>query len=149
MKILSSINHGWGASWVAVSLALALHVWDEATHNFLAVYNPMVLAIREELHFLPLPTFTFEVWFYGLITAVVVLLLLSVFAFQGNRWIRPISYGLALIMILNGMLHLTLSGYDRVMMPGVYSSPVLIAAAMWLIMQLRTSSPGPKVTGSQ
>lgn len=147
MKISPSITHGWGASWLCLSLALALHVWDEATHDFLAVYNPTVLAIRERLPSLPLPTFTFGVWLLGLIVAVTVLLLLSVFAFRGSSWLRPISYGLAVIMLLNGMLHLSLSAYDGAMMPGAYSSPVLMAAAVWLLVQLHKSRARPSVAG--
>lgn len=141
MNSSPSIIHGWGASWVALSLALALHVWDEAANDFLAVYNPTVLTIREKLPFLPLPTFTFKVWLSGLIALVAVLLLLSVFAFRGTRWLRPISYGFAVIMLLNGMLHLTVSVYDGEIMAGAYSSPVLMAAAVWLLVQLHKSSP--------
>lgn len=141
MKISPTISHGWGA----LSLALALHVWDEATHDFLAVYNPTVLAMRERLPFLPLPTFSFGVWLSGLIAAVVVLLLLSVFAFRGSKWLRPIAYGLGVLMLLNGMLHLSVSVYDWEMMPGAYSSPILMAAAVWLFVQLHKSSPSPSV----
>jgi ABC-type Fe3+-siderophore transport system permease subunit len=145
MKTLPSIHPGWGASWVALSLALALHVWDEAAHDFLGVYNPTVLALREQLSFMPLPTFTFGAWLSGLIVAVVVLLLLSVFAFRGSRWLRPIAYGLAVLMLLNGVLHLAVSVYDGEMMPGAYSAPVLMAAAVWLMVQLRASSPRQEV----
>jgi hypothetical protein len=70
-----STSRGWGTTWVALSLALALHVWDEAAHDFLAVYNPTVLSIRERLPFLPLPTFTFGEWLFGLIVGVGALLL--------------------------------------------------------------------------
>ena len=130
---------GWGWSWIALSLALALHVWDEAVHDFLSVYNLTVRAIREQLPFLPLPTFSFGIWLTGLILFVLVLLLLSGLAFQGRRWLRPISYALAVLMIGNGMLHVFASLYKGEMMPGVYSSPVLIGAAVWLIVQLRKS----------
>ena len=33
-------------AWILLCLALALHVFDEATTGFLGVYNPTVLAIR-------------------------------------------------------------------------------------------------------
>jgi len=134
------IVQDWGWSWIALSLALALHVWDEAAHDFLSVYNPTVRAIREQVPFLPLPTFTFGIWLTGLILAILVLLLLSGFAFRGARWLKPISYVLAVLMIGNGLLHLLASAYMREMMPGVYSSPVLIGAAIWLIVQLRRSA---------
>lgn len=134
------IVQGWGSSWIALSLALALHVWDEAVHDFLSVYNPTARAIREQLPFLPLPIFTFGVWFTGLILAVLILLLSSGFAFRGARWLKPISYALAVLMLGNGFLHLLASAYKGEMMPGVYSSPVLIGAAIWLLVQLRRSA---------
>ncbi len=55
------------AAWVALCLALAVHVADEALTDFLSVYNPAVISIRERLPWLPLPTFTFDVWRGGLI----------------------------------------------------------------------------------
>ncbi len=87
----------WGRAWLALSAALALHVADEAVHDFLAVYNPAVQAIRERAPFLPLPTFSFGIWIGGLAAAVLLLLLLSSFAFRDSRCLRPIAYGLALI----------------------------------------------------
>ena len=47
----------FGFAWLAFALALAVHVLDEATHDFLSVYNPSAQAIRSRLPFLPLPTF--------------------------------------------------------------------------------------------
>ena len=78
----------FGIAWVAFALALALHVPDEATHNFLASYNPGVLAIRARFPFLPLPTFTFGVWLSLLIAGITLLLCLSPLAFRGSRWLR-------------------------------------------------------------
>ena len=57
----------FGFAWVAMAVVIALHVTDEATTDFLSVYNPAVRAIRARLPFLPLPTFTFGVWLAGLI----------------------------------------------------------------------------------
>jgi len=36
-----------GIAWVALCLAFALHIVDEASTGFLSVYNPTVLAMRE------------------------------------------------------------------------------------------------------
>ena len=43
----------FGVAWIAFALAVALHVSDEANHDFLATYNPNARAIRRHLH-LPL-----------------------------------------------------------------------------------------------
>lgn len=63
--------YGW--AWVALCLALAIHVIDEALTDFLSVYNPMIKALRQRWRFLPLPTFSFGVWLSGLILAVILL----------------------------------------------------------------------------
>ena len=75
-----------GRPWVALTLALAVHVADEAATDFLSVYNPTVESIRRRFPFLPLPVFTFDVWLAGLIAAVILLLALSRFAFRGASW---------------------------------------------------------------
>jgi hypothetical protein len=124
----------FGIAWIAFTLALALHVTDEATHNFLATYNPSVLAIRARLPFLPLPTFTFGVWL-GLLTAGIVLLLcLAPLAFRGSRWMRIAAWPLGLLIgVANASLHISSSIYFHRWMPGVYSSPVLLIAAIYLL----------------
>lgn len=134
-QLTSSHRHGW--AWVALTLALAVHVVDEALNDFLSVYNPTVQAIRERLPWWPMPTFTFETWITGLIFAVFVLLLLSWFVFQGKRAMVPLSYVYAGIMLLNGCGHFLGSVYMGGAMPGVYSSPLLIAASVWLAARAR------------
>jgi hypothetical protein len=114
-------------------LALAVHVTDEALTDFLSVYNPAARAIRQRLPLLPLPTFTFEVWLTGLILAVVILLGLSFFVFRGARWMAPLAYIFGVIMTVNGLGHIAGSVYLGRLMPGVYSSPVLLAASIYLL----------------
>lgn len=117
-------NMCFGFAWVAFALAVALHVADEAAHDFLSVYNPAVRAIRQTLPFLPLPTFSFAAWIGGLIAGIVLLLLLSPLAFDGDSHLRLIAWPLAVIIgIGNGLLHLAGSAYSRRWMPGVCSAP--------------------------
>lgn len=127
----------YGRAWVALCLALGVHVADEALTDFLSVYNPTVRAIRKQLPLLPLPTFTFEVWLAGLIAAVVVLLALSVFAFRGARWMAPLSYVFGVLMLCNGLLHFAGSIYLGRLMPGVYSAPLLLAGSVYLLVETR------------
>src|SRR6266487_6818463 len=130
------LAHGaprFGVAWVALCIALGIHVADEALSDFLSVYNPAVRAIRARLPFLPLPTFTFRVWLAGLVVAVLVLTSLTPFAFRQAAWIRPIAYAFGIVMAGNGLLHLVGSAYMRKAMPGVYSAPLLLAAAIYLL----------------
>jgi hypothetical protein len=136
---------GW--AWLALCCALAVHVADEAATGFLAVYNPTVVAMRETLPWLPLPVFRFETWITGLIVAIIVLFVLSVFVFQGRRWTRFAGYFFAMIMLANALGHTTGTLLGRTAqsvsfsrpMPGFYSSPLLAAASIYLLYRLRWS----------
>jgi len=127
----------FGIAWVLLCAALALHVADEAMTDFLSVYNPSVLAIRERFPFLPLPVFTFELWLAGLCLAVLLLLCLSPLAFRGNRIAVLAAYPLAFLMFLNGLGHVGGSVYLGQWMPGVYSSPFLLCASVYLFVIAR------------
>lgn len=132
-------NRGFGTAWVAFALALALHVTDEATHNFLGTYNPSVLWIRARVPSLPLPTFTFGVWLTLLVAAICLLLCLSPWAFRGNRWLRRAAWPIGILVgVLNALGHISGSIYFHRWMPGVYSSPVLLLAAIYLLMMARS-----------
>jgi hypothetical protein len=130
-------TRSFGIAWVALSVSLAFHVTDEALTDFLSVYNPTVLAIRSHIPFSPFPTFAFGEWLGGLIFAVVVLLALSTFAFRGARWMIPFAYFYGVVMFMNGAGHLGNSVYLRRFMPGVYSSPLLLVASVYLLISAR------------
>jgi len=122
---------------MALCVALAVHVADEALTGFLEWYNPTVRAIREKYPLLLLPAFTFEIWLSLLIFAVVMLIASSFFVWKGRWAMRPISHVFAVFMLINGLLHIAGSLYMRELMPGVYSSPLLIAASITLIAYTR------------
>ena len=126
-----------GIAWLALCVALGVHVVDEALTDFLSVYNPAVQAIRARFPFLPLPTFTFPVWLGGLIAVTVLLFALSPAAFRGEPAMRPAAYVFGLVMAGNGLLHLGGSIYMRKAMPGVYSAPVILGAAVYLLAMVR------------
>lgn len=135
-------------AWIGLCAALAIHVADEAWFDFLALYNPAVLAMRERYPWLPVPTFTFDAWLWWLVFAIVTLVAVSFFVWRGRWAMRPISYVFAGFMLLNGLLHMAGSIYRGEFMPGVYSSPLLIAAAVLLITSTRAYSRSrePSVT---
>ena len=132
-----------GQAWVALALSLGAHVADEAANDFLEVYNPAVAAIRARVPWLPLPVFTFDVWLAGLIAAVALLLWLSIFVFRGHRWTLRASYPLGVLMLLNGLGHFAGSLYLGRPMPGVWSSPLLVTAAVWLMIEARRRARQP------
>jgi hypothetical protein len=127
----------WGIAWVALSIALGVHVADEATSGFLPLYNSIVGMIRESYPWFPLPTFTFSTWLTGLIVGVSILLSLSPMVFAGNRIFRPVSYFLGTLMTLNALAHIGGSIYLGELAPGVLSSPVLLLTALALLVTTR------------
>ncbi|HEX2091223.1 MAG TPA: HXXEE domain-containing protein [Longimicrobiaceae bacterium] len=133
-------NTRWGWAWIALCLSLAVHVADEAVHDFLAVYNPVARSLRERIPLLPVPVFTFRVWLAGLVLVILLLLLLSPFAFRQARWMRPLSYAFGVLMIGNALQHILSSLYLHRLMPGVLSSPLLLLAALFLLWS--TSAAG-------
>ena len=132
-----------GRAWIAHGLAFALHITDEALTGFLSVYNPTVLAFRPQGWWFP-PTFEFRVWLTGLICLVCVLLALSPFFYRNARWVRPIGYFFGILNIFNAMGHTLGTIFGQTVatvhfprpMPGFYSSPFLLAASIYLLVQL-------------
>lgn len=115
------------------AVALALHVADEASHDFLAWYNPQALRIRRALRGVPFPpTFTFWPWLLGLSLAVAGLALLTPAAFRGALWLRDVARAVAIVHLFNGLLHLSGAARSRRAVPGILSAPLLIVAGTWL-----------------
>ena len=133
---------GLTRAWILLCFALAIHVADEAITGFLSVYNPTVLALREKLAWLPMPTFTFGVWLAGLILVCLALLALSLWVVRGSRGARVAAYVFGAVMLLNGVAHVaaTIRGATVASvrfagpMPGFYSSLILIPASLYLIV---------------
>ena len=75
----------WGLAWLGLVAALALHVIDEAVNGFLPLYNQVVTDLRRSIAWFPMPTFTFDGWLTGLVTAILVLLALSPLVFRARR----------------------------------------------------------------
>lgn len=125
-----------GAAWIFLCASLALHVIDETAFGFLSFYNPLILSIRAQVPFFPMPTFAFGPWLGGLIAAVVILSVLTPLAYKNNRWIRKLAVFLGIVMIFNGIGHTVGSFYFSTMMPGVYSSPLVFLAGILLLVSV-------------
>lgn len=118
--------------WLLMVLAVALHVVDEAVTGFLPFYNAQVLALRARLGLFPAPTFTFPVWITGLALAVAMGLALTPLVARGGRVIRVVCGALALLMVANACGHTLGSLYAGRLLPGFWSSPVLLVTSAWM-----------------
>jgi hypothetical protein len=135
---------GW--AWISFCTALALHITDEALTGFLDVWNPTMAALHARWPWMFLLHFRFETWLGGMIAVIVVLYLCSGVFFHGGGVLRGPAYVVALpIGIGNGLVHIvaTVLGHTFPEVtfsrpaPGFYSSPFMIAAAVWLLVELR------------
>lgn len=130
----------FGRAWLAMTLALAAHVADEASTDFLSVYNPIVMAARERWTWFPMPTFTFGVWLSGLISLTIALLALTPLARRGALLARVVAVPFAIVIgLLNGVGHLLGSVYLGRWLPGSTTAPLLIACGAWLLISLPRS----------
>lgn len=120
-------------AWLAMIVAVALHVVDETVHDFLAFYNPMVLDLKDSLGFFPAPTFTFPVWLGGLVAGIAVGLFVTPLIARGGSSVRVASVALSVLMVINALLHLGGSLYLGRMIPGVISSPLLLVASLAML----------------
>ncbi|OLC84596.1 MAG: hypothetical protein AUH66_00520 [Acidobacteria bacterium 13_1_40CM_4_57_6] len=138
----------FGMAWFLLCLAFCAHVADEALTGFLPIYNATVLAMRSQYKWYPLPTFEYRDWLTALIVANIVLLLLTPFAFRNAWWLRPLAYFYAIVHLLNGMGHTLATVFGRTASsihisrpaPGFYSSPLLLAGSIYLLVRLRSST---------
>ncbi len=145
MPTLSRDLRGLTRAWLLLCLSLLVHVIDEAITGFLRVYNPTVEALRSQLRWWPMPTFTFGAWLGGLIVLCFVLFVLSLWVVRGSRVMRAIAYVFAAIMLLNALAHTTATIFDRTVAsvtfarpaPGFWSSPLMFAASIYMFAQLR------------
>jgi hypothetical protein len=139
-------------AWLILTIALALHVVDEASNDFLASYNPMVTRLRETLGWFPMPTLTFWPWLIGLTLLVLLLLSLTPAVSRGGRWVKVAGYPFAVIMLLNGIGHIYWSVAAGRMVAGVWTAPLLLAGSVYLFNALnqkataRTSADEPRLT---
>jgi hypothetical protein len=127
-----------------LSMAFALHIWDEAAHDFLRYFNATVLALYGHFSWFPRMDMEFRSWLVRLLVANLLLLGLTPWAYRNAGWLRPLAYVFAGVEFLNGTGHLvaTILGHTVPSVrfegpaPGVYSAPLLLLLAAYLLWSL-------------
>jgi hypothetical protein len=124
-------NHA--TPWLVLVGAVAVHVTDEALTGFLDFYNPLVRDLRVRLGFFPMPTFTFGPWIGGLTVAILCGTVFTLRVQKGGRLPRIVCGVLSVLMLGNALGHLAGSVYFGRLLPGFWSSPLLLAASTWML----------------
>jgi hypothetical protein len=135
---LGDSNQRFGVFWLFFGYSLALHVLDEAGHDFLSVYNPNALALRRVLPWLHLPLFTFQSFIGVLLLVLTLWLGMAPMAFRRPAWMRRMAIPVAALAGSgNGLVHIGSSFYFGRMMPGVYTAPLILLAGIMLLRAAR------------
>ena len=129
-KILKNKNV---VSWLLMVISIALHVLDEALTGFLPFFNERTVIISEWLGFLRIPSVDFVTWLTALIIGIVILFSLTFVVKRGGRAIRIFATALGILMIVNALLHIVGSIYQGYLLPGFFSSPVLLVTAGYVL----------------
>lgn len=127
----------FGRAWLLLTVAVGVHVADEAANDFLALYNPTVARLRERFEWFPMPQLQFEGWLTSLSIGIVVLLLLTMAAYHGSKGMRVFAYVYAGAMLVNGLAHIGIAIYLRELAAGVLSAPLLVAGSVNLLVCAR------------
>ena len=135
MQMTTVLSDRLTLAWAGLTAAFALHVVDEATHDFLAWYNPTAHRLQERLGLPFPPVFSFSVWLTGLVVAVVILALLTPLIRPNRRWSIAAAYFYAVVHLANAAGHIAVSIGGRRLAPGVLSSPILLGTALWLLKE--------------
>lgn len=131
-----------GYAWLALTLAFAIHIIEEADHDFVAIYQPLTAALNERLPILTLPNIAFTLWLAALAAVVVALLALSPLAFRGGRWIRRTAYVYAALMAANAIVHFVSMLQVVNVQPGSWTAMLLLVTAAMLFVAARRVTPG-------
>ena len=149
MQTLSNILANKNSmAWIILVIAVALHVADEEIHDFLPFYNNLVIGLRDRLGFFPMPTFTFNIWLGGLIGAVIIGGFITAIVNRGGKRIRIIAIIIGIVMILNALGHLLGSLFYAHLIPGFWSSFILLPTAVFVVCRGFTGDWQKEITTS-
>ena len=142
-------QRGFGLAWLLLSIVFALHIWDEAAHDFVGYYNATVLTLYVRFPWFPRLDMSFREWLTGLLIALMVSLAFTPFAFRNKSWVRPLAYLFAGIQFANGGGHILTTLHGGIVPsarlegagPGFYTAPLLLASSAYLFWRLRVCRP--------
>ncbi len=147
MRLRGSGQSGtFGTAWLLLCLSFAANILDDALNHFLDYYNATVLTLYGHFSWFPRIDLSFSEWLVIVIVADAIFLLLTPWAYRNSIYLRPIAYVFGVVALLSGCGTILASVLGRTvpsvhfsgMAPGTYSSPLLLAASVHLLLRLRS-----------
>jgi hypothetical protein len=137
----------WTWAWLTLSLVLALHVADEVMNGTLAFYRGLSDFVMDYMPFVKLPPFRYEVWLVDLIGASL-LIAMTWLVHRRRGPMRLASYVVATFAAANGMMHILMSMAAQQLLPGVVTSPLILAAALFLLVSIPADEDSDKAAAA-
>jgi uncharacterized membrane protein YphA (DoxX/SURF4 family) len=123
-----------GLPWLALCLALAVHVAEEIGSGFLSAYQLALESMKQLVPYMELPHVSLTVWLSASIGLVAVLLLLTPLAYRGARGMRTLMLWFIGLSLANVAGHAGGSVLAGRPLPGVYSTLALAGASAYAIV---------------
>lgn len=122
------------AAWLALTVALTLHVAEGAVRDYLSFYNPLAMSLRDTMLWTWMPTFTFGAWLGGWIAILAVLYGMAWFAAYARGWVIWAALAYAEVMFLYAAAKIGFALYLEKAIPGIFTAPLVLAASCWLTL---------------
>ena len=135
----------WTAAWLVLSLALASHVADEMINGSFAFYRDLADFFATYFPVVKLPAFRPELWAINLSGASLVLIGMTWLVYRRQGPMRLASFVVAGFATANAVLHIVMSVALGHVMPGALTSPLVLAAALFLFASIPEESEGSGV----
>lgn len=143
-------------AWIVSCAALAVHVIDNAATDFVGYYNSTVLALYGHFSWFPRLDIEFRTWIIGAVVVLVVLFALTALLKRYVALFKWLAYLFAVYLFLDGCGHVAAallghtvpSVHFSGLPPGFYSSPLLIATSVYLLLTaMKTKTSGHARSG--
>jgi hypothetical protein len=121
--------------WLALTVALTLHVAEGAVRDYLSFYNPLAMSLRDMMLWTWMPTFTFTAWLGGWIAILAVLYGMAWFAAYARGWVIWAAIAYAEVMFLYAAAKIGFALYLEKAIPGIFTAPLVLAASCWLTLE--------------
>lgn len=121
--------------------ALLIHVADEAIGDLVSYYNLTIDEINSDLGTTVLPTLILEYWLAAMLIVIAILFSLTRWVSRVSSMARRLVLVVSALMVLNGVGHVIGSIFLGHLLPGFWSSPLLIVVSAVVFRHFVKSPP--------
>jgi len=127
--------------WLLQLTALLIHVADEAIGDLVSYYNLTIDEINSDLGTTVLPTLILEYWLAAMLIVIAILFSLTRWVSRVSSMARRLVLVVSALMVLNGVGHVIGSIFLGHLLPGFWSSPLLIVVSAVVFRHFVKSPP--------